>query len=120
MPIHVAMGMAKDGRVRVLGGSMRERSPLFPDLPSVHEQGVTGFNGEPWFALWGPAGLPADIVTKYGSELRSVLVEAELREVFSKQGIAVQTSTPEELASRLRLEFDALSKLVRNANIKGG
>lgn len=120
MPIHVAMGMSKDGRVRVLGGTMRERSPLFPDLPSLHEQGVTGFNGEPWFAFWGPAGIPADIVAKYSAELRSVLAEPELRDTFSKQGIAVKTSTPEEMARLLRAEYDALAKLVREANIKGG
>jgi tripartite-type tricarboxylate transporter receptor subunit TctC len=120
MPIHVAVSMAKDGRVRVLGGSMRERSPLFPDLASVHEQGVTGFNGEPWFAFWGPAGMPAELTAKYNSELRAVLGEADLREVFSKQGIAVKTSTPEELGRLCRTEYDALAKLVRDAKIKGG
>lgn len=120
MPIHVAMGMAKDGRVRVLGGTMRERSALFPDLQSLHEQGVTGFNGEPWFALWGPAGIPAEIVARYSAELRSILAEAELRDVFGKQGIVVKTSTPEEMARLLRSEYDALAKLVREANIKGG
>ncbi|MCX7153632.1 MAG: tripartite tricarboxylate transporter substrate binding protein [Proteobacteria bacterium] len=119
MPIHVAMGMSKDGRVRVLGGTMRERSPLFPDLASLHEQGVTGFNGEPWFAFWGPAGIPADIVAKYSAELRNVLAEPELRDTFSKQGIVVKTSTPEEMARLLRAEYDALAKLVREAKIKG-
>lgn len=119
MPIHVATGMAKDGRVRVLGGSMRERSPLFPDLPSLHEQGVSGFNGEPWFAFWGPAGIPADVVARYSAELRGVLSEPELRDIFSKQGIAVKTSTPEEMGRLCRTEFDALAKLVRAANIKG-
>jgi len=119
MPIHVAMGMSRDGRVRVLGGTMRERSPLFPDLASLHEQGVTGFNGEPWFAFWGPAGIPADIVAKYSAELRNVLAEPELRDTFSKQGIVVKTSTPEEMARLLRAEYDALAKLVREAKIKG-
>jgi tripartite-type tricarboxylate transporter receptor subunit TctC len=119
MPIHVATGMAKDGRVRVLGGSMRERSPLFPDLASVHEQGVSGFNGEPWFAFWGPAGIPADIVARYSAELRAILGEAELRDVFSKQGIAVKPSSPDEMGRLCKAEFDSLAKLVRAANIRG-
>lgn len=118
MPIHVAMGMAKDGRVKVLGGSMRERSPLFPDLPSVAEQGVTDFNGDSWFAMWGPAGMPADIVARYNAELRSLLAESDLRDIFAKNGVVVKTSTPEELARALRAEYDALAKLVRAANIK--
>jgi len=118
MPIHVAMGMAKDGRVKVLGGAMRERSPLFPDLPSVAEQGVTDFNGDSWFGMWGPAGMPADIVAKYNAELRSLLAEPDVHEFFAKQGVVVKTSTPEELARALRTEYEALAKLVRAANIK--
>ena len=118
MPIHVAMGMSKDGRVKVLGGSMRERSPLFPDLPSVAEQGVTDFNGDSWFALWGPAGMPADIVAKYNAELRAMLAEPDLRDIFAKQGVVAKTSTPEELGQALRAEYDALARVVRAANIK--
>lgn len=64
-PVHQALGVAKDGKVCVLGGSMRERSPLFPDLPTIHEQGVTGFGTESWYALVGPAGMPPNIVAKY-------------------------------------------------------
>ena len=120
MPIHVAMDMAKDGRVRVLGGSMRERSPLYPDLPSLHEQGVRDFNGDTWFGLWGPAGLSADVVAKYGSELRAILAEPELHEVFAKQGIVAQPSTPEEMAAQLKAQFDAYERLIRTANIKAG
>ena len=120
MPIHAAVGMAKEGRVRVLGGSMRERSPLFPDLASLHEQGVTDFTGDTWFGLWGPAGLPADIVAKYGSELRSVLAEPELRDILGKQGIVAQTSTPEEMLRLIKFQFDWFEKLIRVANIKAG
>ena len=118
MPIHVAIAMAKDGRVKVLGGSMRERSPLFPDLPSIAEQGVPDFNGESWFCLWGPPGMPADIVAKYNAELRAILTEPDMRDVLAKQGVAVKTSTPEELGRALHAEYDALAAVVRAANIK--
>jgi tripartite-type tricarboxylate transporter receptor subunit TctC len=120
MPIHVAMGMAKEGRVRVLGGSMRERSPLFPDLPSLHEQGVTDFQGDSWFGLWGPAGMPAEIIAKYGTELRAILAEPDLRDAFAKQGIVVQTSTPDEMARHARSQLEWYEKLIRRANIKAG
>lgn len=118
MPISVAMGLAKDGRVKLLGGSMRERSPLFPDLPSVAEQGVPDFNGEPWFGLWGPAGMPPDIVARYNAELRSLLAEPDLREILATAGVVVKTSTPEELGRALRVEYEALVGVVRAANIK--
>ena len=119
MPIHVAMGMQKDGRVRVLGGSMRERSPLFPDLPSIHEQGVAGFNGESWFGFWGPAGLPADVVARFGAELRAILAEPEMKDAFAKQGISPRISTPEGLLQVCRNQLESYVKLIRAANIKG-
>lgn len=120
MPIHVAMSMAKDGRVRVLGGTMKERSPLFPNLPSLHEQGVKDYDGDAWFGFWGPAGLPADIVAHYGRELRAVLSEPEMHDALAKQGVAVRTSTPEEMAQTARSQLEIFEKLVRAANIKGG
>lgn len=119
LPIHVATAMSKDGKIKLLGGSMRERSPLFPDLPSIHEQGVTGFNTSPWFALLGPAGMPANVVAKYNAELRVILAEPEIREILGKQGVSIEPGSPEELGVVLKEQFAALSKLVRDANIKG-
>jgi tripartite-type tricarboxylate transporter receptor subunit TctC len=119
MPMGVALNMARDGKVRLLGGSTRERSPLTPEIASLHELGVTDFNADVWFGVWGPRGLPADIVGKYNAELRAVLAEPQVREVLGKQGVSIRTSTPEELGRMAKAEYDALSKLVREANIKG-
>ncbi len=119
LPIGVAINMSKDGKVRVLGGSGRERSPLFPNLPSLHEQGVTDFHAEAWFAAWGPAGLPTDIVAKYNSELRSIMSEPDTRNLLAKQGVSVKLSTPEELGRINRAEYESLAKLIRAAKIKG-
>ena len=118
MPIHVAMGMAKDGRVRVLGGTMKERSPLFPDLPSLHEQGITDYNGDAWFGFWGPAGMPADVVARYGEALRTILAEPEMRDALGKQGVAVRTSTPDEMAQTAKAQLEIFEKLIRAANVK--
>ena len=118
MPIHVAVAMAKDGRVNVLGGSMKERSPLFPDLPSIEEQGVKGYDGDAWFGFWGPAGLSPDIVSRYASELRAIVGEGEIRDDLAKQGVSVKMSTPEEMAAAVRSQFELFSNLVRVANIK--
>ena len=119
LPMGVALNMAKGGKVRMLGGSTRERSPLTPDVPSLHETGLTGFDAEVWFGVWGPRGLPADIVDKYNADIRAVLAEPQVREVLAKQGVSVRTSTPQELGRLAKTEYDALAKLVREANIKG-
>lgn len=117
--IHIAMALSKDGKIKVIGGTMRERSPLFPDLPSIHEQGVTGFNTSPWFALLGPAGMPANVVAKYNTELRAILAEPDMKDILGKQGVSIETSSPEEMGVVLKEQFAALSKLVHDANIKG-
>jgi tripartite-type tricarboxylate transporter receptor subunit TctC len=118
LPMGVALNMSRDGRVRILGGSGRERSSLTPDIPSLHELGVTGFHGEMWLAAWGPADMPTAIVNRYNAELRSILAETDVRDSFAKQGLTVRTSTPEELDRAQRTEYEALAKLVRAANIK--
>jgi tripartite-type tricarboxylate transporter receptor subunit TctC len=118
LPMGVAQSMAKDGKVRLLGGSTRERSPLTPDVPSLHEMGVTGFDALVWFGVYGPRGMPEQLVAKYNAELRSILAEREVREALAKQGVSVRTSTPLELGRIAKAEYDSLAKLVRDANIK--
>jgi tripartite-type tricarboxylate transporter receptor subunit TctC len=118
MPIHVAVAMAKDGRVNILGGSMKERSPLFPDLPSIAEQGVKDYDGDAWFGFWGPAGLSPELVGRYGAELRAILAEPEIHDGLAKQGVSAKPSTPEEMAAAVRSQFEIFSNLVRVAHLK--
>ena len=117
MPIHVALPMQKGGKIKLLGESMRERHPLFPELPSISEQGVRDYDVDLWLGLWGPAGLPADIVAKYNALLREILAEPETREKFVQQGLVIKTSTPEELARSSRAEFEKWGKVVREAKV---
>ena len=117
MPIHVALPMQKAGRIKLLGESMRERHPLFPELPSIQEQGVRDYNVDLWLAVWGPAGLPVDIVAKYNALLREIVAESETREKFVQQGLVIKTSTPEELAQISKAEFEKWGKVVRDAKI---
>jgi tripartite-type tricarboxylate transporter receptor subunit TctC len=118
MPIHVAVAMAKDGRVNILGGSMKERSPLFPDLPSIQEQGVKDYDGDAWFGFWGPAGLSPELVGRYGAELRAILAEPEIHDGLAKQGVSAKPSKPEEMAAAVRSQFEIFSNLVRVAHLK--
>jgi len=118
LPMGVALNMSRGGKVRILGGSGRERSPLAPDIPSLHELGLTGFHGETLLAAWGPAAMPAAIVNRYNTDLHAILMEGEVRDFFAKQGLTVRTSTPEDLGRAQRAEYEALAQVVRDANIK--
>jgi tripartite-type tricarboxylate transporter receptor subunit TctC len=119
VPLGTAITLGGSGKIRPLGGSARERSPLAPQLPSLHEQGLTDFDYYSWFSAWGPAGMPADIVAKYNAAFREVLTEADAREALAKQGVTVRLSTPQELDRLNRDDFAALAKLVKDAKIKG-
>lgn len=119
VPMGTAISLGGGGKIRVLGGSGRERSPLTPNLPSIHEQGVNGFNFSAWFGAWGPAGMSADIVNRYRATLMEILNESETRETLAKAGVSVMTSTPQELDRLNREDYEVLAKLVKDANIKG-
>ncbi len=119
VPMGAALNMAKENRIRLLGGSARERSPLTPEIPSLHEQGITGFNMDAWFAAWAPGGTPPDIINKYNTVLREILAEPDTRASLGRQGVSVSVSTPEELDRINRNEYEVLAKLVKAANIKG-
>jgi tripartite-type tricarboxylate transporter receptor subunit TctC len=119
VPLGTAITLGGSGKIRPLGGSARERSPLAPQLPSLHEQGLTDFDYYSWFSAWGPAGMPADIVAQYNAAFCEVLTEADAREALAKQGVTVRLSTPQELDRLNRDDFAALAKLVKDAKIKG-
>ncbi|MFM9967517.1 MAG: Bug family tripartite tricarboxylate transporter substrate binding protein [Burkholderiales bacterium] len=119
VPMGTAISLGGSGKIRVLGGSGRERSPLTPNVPSLHEQGLTGFNFSAWFAAWGPAGMSNDLVAKYRNTLIEILAEPEVSGNLAKQGASVRTSTPEELNRVNREDFEMLAKLIKDANIKG-
>ena len=118
LPVHNAVGMSKDGRIRLLAGTMRDRFALGPDLPSLAEAGVKDFHVESWYGLWGPAGLPADIVARYNALARDVIADAETREALAKAGIVARSSTPAELIGIARTEFEMWSRVLKEAGIK--
>ncbi len=118
LPVHNAVGMAKDGRIRLIAGTMRDRFSLGPDLPSLSEAGVKGFHVESWYGLWGPTGMPADLVAKYNTLAQEVIAEPETREALAKVGIVAKSSSPAELAKIARAEFEMWSKVLKEAGIK--
>ena len=117
-PVQVALPMLKAGQIKVLGQSLLERHPLFPDIPSLNEQGVKGYDVDIWISVWGPAGLPGNIVARINAEIRDIVNQPDIRETFVKQGLIASVTTPEELAQITRTEYHMWGRLVREAKIK--
>jgi tripartite-type tricarboxylate transporter receptor subunit TctC len=108
----------KSGRLTALGISTRTRSPLVPDIPTIGEAGVPGFESQTWFGIFGPAGLPAPLTERLNAELNKVLADAAIIERFSQLGFDAAGGTPAAFAAMVREDSQRWSKVVRENNIK--
>jgi tripartite-type tricarboxylate transporter receptor subunit TctC len=120
-PIPVALPLAQSGRARMLGVTTKERVWAIPDVPSLAEIGVPGYNAPSWFMLVAPAKTPRAIVDKLNADLRAVLSEPDVREEFiQRQGlIPVSSQSPDELKDFVRSEITRLGDIVRRAGLAG-
>jgi len=108
-----ALPYIPSGRLRALAVTTRKRSPDLPDVPTMDEAGIKGYDATIWLGLLGPAGLPRDIVTRLNSEITKALSSAETRKLILAAGVEVSTSSPEEFTALLRSEYDKWGKVVR-------
>jgi tripartite-type tricarboxylate transporter receptor subunit TctC len=106
------------GKLKALAVSTRTRTPLAPDVPTVDEAGVPGYDVSVWFGVLTVAGTPRDIVNRLNTEMVKILKSSEVQERFGKIGVEVVAGTPEHFASFLRSEVERWAKVVREANIK--
>ncbi len=118
LPIHVALPKLKAGQIKLLGSTLRERHPLFREIPSLHEQGVTGYDVDLWLGVWGPANMPADVLAKVNAELRAIVALPEIRDQLAGQGLVPNTSTPEQFSKIVKDDHARWAKVVRDAGIK--
>jgi len=106
------------GKLRALGVSGLKRSPTLPDVPTLNESGVNGFNVGIFYGLLAAAKTPAAIVMRLHDETVAVLKSPDVREILAKQGQEVRTSTPEELRAMISNELAVNAEIVKQANIK--
>jgi len=109
---------AKAGQVRVLAWTGVRRNPLFPDIPTLHEAGVTGYQFQSWTALFGPAGLPRDVVNRLNAEFRKAAAAPDLRERWAAHGMEAMDMAPEQIEQLIRSESEQMARLVRDTGIK--
>ena len=108
-----ALPGVSNGKLRAHAGTTRKRSPDLPDVPTLDEAGVPGYDATIWLALLAPPGTPRDVVMKINSEVSRVLSTPESRKLMSSAGVEVATGTPEELAKLLQSDLDRWGKVVR-------
>lgn len=108
---------AKDGRLRVLGVTSRNRAESLPDVPTLDEAGVKGFEATAWFGLYMPANVPAPVKAKLEAAMKDVLANPETRKKFDSLGVAPGNITSAEFTKFVNSEIDKWGDVVKKAGI---
>lgn len=117
--LSIVKGSVQAGKLRMIGVGSSHRSSEFPDVPTISESDVPGFEAKSWFGLLAPAGTPSEIIKEINHDVIEVISDpAFARQYLAAQGLEPITDTPEEFAAFIRAETKKWGKVVRGANIK--
>jgi tripartite-type tricarboxylate transporter receptor subunit TctC len=117
-PISAGLSNIRDGKLRAIAVSSARRSSSLPEVPTVAESGVPGFEFTLWFGVWGPAGMPAEVVDKISRDVNRALADPGVRERLAKLGNDTMSMTPAEFGQFVRKEVDDYARVIKAAGIK--
>lgn len=117
-PIAAVVSPIRAGKLRALAVTAATRSDVFPDLPTISESGVAGYDASGWNALFAPRQMPQDTIRKVNSAVAQSLEAPKVQQVLVSAGAEAAAGTPEALAEFLRAEMAKWAKVVRAAGIK--
>jgi len=113
-----AVGAVKTGKIRPLAVTSLERSRAFPDVPTMNEVGIKGFDSTAWYGILGPAGLPQEVVTKWTQALAKASGDKATMDLINATGCDADIMTPAKTAERIKVDYEKWGKVVRDANIR--
>src|SRR5262245_38713795 len=108
----------RSGKLKVLAVSSKTRTSLAPEIPTVDEAGVPGYDVGVWFGVLTVGGTPPDVVKRLNAEMVKILTSPEIKERFGKIGVEVVAGTPEHFSGFLRSEVDRWARVIKEANIR--
>jgi tripartite-type tricarboxylate transporter receptor subunit TctC len=114
----VVMPLVKQGRLRALAVSSARRSEAFPELPTVAESGVAGFEADQWYGITGPAGIDPVIAARLNEEINKALASADVKARLEKEGGAAVLAPPQALGTHIANEIERWRPVVKAANIR--
>lgn len=112
------LGHTREGKLRPLSTTTEDRSALFPDVPSFVEAGQQKLPFAPWFAVVGPAGLPAEIVTSMNQAIVRAIAQPGVQDLMQKQGVVPKSSTPQEIAAYIKDQHEIWKTSLKDAGIE--
>jgi tripartite-type tricarboxylate transporter receptor subunit TctC len=113
-----AMPFIRAGKLKAIGVASLQRSPALPQVPTIAEQGLPGFQAVSWYALMAPAGTPKSVVAKLNEQMNRMLAKPETRERFAALGMEPGSGTPEQLAQRITTETAQWADVVHKRNLR--
>ena len=117
--VSTSAGHVRGGKLRALAVTTLERSPLFPDVPTLDESGLKGYEDVTWNGIVAPAGVPREVLARLNGEIRKIMANPEFVKRYAERGIEMRASaSPEEFTAYIRSEADGFVKLVKDAGMK--
>jgi tripartite-type tricarboxylate transporter receptor subunit TctC len=113
-----SIGLVQSGSLKAIGVSAPSRISALPDVPTISESGVPGYNVQSWYGVWMPHGTPKEIVTKISKEIEEIFKLPDVRERLKTLGTEPSTSTPDEFAAFTVSEMKRWSDLVKETGAK--
>jgi tripartite-type tricarboxylate transporter receptor subunit TctC len=113
-----AVQQVRGGRVRAIAVTSAHRSPALPEVPTVNEQGLSGFDDLTWTGFFAPAGMSQDLVNRLNSEISRALLAPDVRERLAQLGLEWQSNTSGEFAAFLRIEIEKWAKAVKESGAR--
>jgi tripartite-type tricarboxylate transporter receptor subunit TctC len=113
-----AMPFVKGGKVRTIATSGARRSPALPELPTIAEAGVPGYEYMPWYGVFGPAALPKPLAARLNQAINKTLAETEVRDRLAQLGLEIQAMTSEQFAELVRADVVRWGKIIRDLGVR--
>ncbi len=114
----VGLPHVRTGKLKLLAVGSPKRSPLFPDVPTMSEAGLKGFDADSYFGLYAPAATPNEVVTRVNAEMNKILANASIRERIVALGGEAAPGTPADFGARAATDSKRFGELIRSRGIK--
>ncbi len=112
-----AMPQIQAGKLRPIAVTSPTRSAVLPDVPTMIESGIPGYNASVWWAIAAPKGTPVEVINRINADLAKIMALADVRETYSKLGIATAHSTPAKVLETIKAEAPVMGKILKDAGV---
>lgn len=117
LPVHIAQGFVKNGRLNALALGSPKRHPVAPDVPTFEEVGVKRIDVDLWYAFFVPSKTPAAVVTRLNTEMAAILRQPDVKDILGKAGMDASASSPAELAAIVAKDYPRWGAVIRTKQI---